>query len=205
MIRRVRRTTEQATPLLGLVLIVGLWAGVVGLYRAVSIMEYNALWAHEPRGLMSYTRPADTRYVEAFRKVQASAVRRGWFVPEHDIRQTTRLFDVWYVRWLRSPHVSINARRAQIIVDEQWMHLMSDDEVECVMAHEVGHSVDYRYGREQDMDLWSYRCEPPQRFADAVGAMLCGRVRYWKFFRRNIGYRPPEEPFCDDTGNPVTR
>jgi hypothetical protein len=167
-------------------------------------LEFNSLWKHEPRALMAYTRPADERYSEAFRTLQEGAARRGWFVPRYTIIQTTKTFDLWYVRWFRTHGMSVHVRGRELLIDDKYLSLMSDDDVTCAVSHEIGHIVDATYGREKDLTLWQYRNEECEKFADAVGALLCGRERYAAFFRRHIEYRMPGPTMCGPS-DPVTQ
>lgn len=204
MHKRIRHPAEVTGPLLGFSLIALAWALTVLVYLRVSEMEYRALWDHRPHALLSYTRTGDARYHAAYREARQLAAERGWIVPELDVRQITPLFGIWYDRWVRTHGMSMNIGSRELIVDDQHLSLMSDDELLCAMAHEVGHEVDAVYGRERDMRLWPYRAEPCQRFADAVGAMLCGAGRYEAFFRVWIKWRGPETGRCGPD-SPVTQ
>lgn len=72
-----------------------------------------------------------------------------------------------------------------IAVDARWSAGLTDAEMDCVLAHEIGHILQYDSGR--------LMARPTMELdADNRAAQLCGPDNWYPFFERYIGARLAE-------------
>lgn len=173
------------------------------LNRALYVIgchEVAALWDFEPLAVFLYSRPADQRYVTALTHVTKRARALGFRFKDPKLLQTNELYDVWYHRWEYSGYGIVEPRGGHsMLVDSVWLADFSDTDLECVIAHELGHVIDdqtHRIGIPMGSDVW---CLGSQEFADSVGRLICGTAPYNDMMRRYQIYRPMTTRDCSAT------
>lgn len=168
---------------------------VLFVYDTVSVQQYNVVWDMKSRALFLYTKQANQRYEISMRRAVAMAQGRGFAVIPPRMVQTNRLFDVWYPRWNHSNWMSFDGRL--LLIDHRFVGPVPDDDLDCMMAHELGHVIDFQSHRQGHSVFWPIRCLDRERFADEIGYLLCGADRYARVFQRYIKFRPPAISPCD--------
>ena len=206
----MRRTIADLSGLLCSVLVPVVGCG--WLYLWAGERQYEAFWNATAGAQLVYTEPADERYVQSFRRMRNRALRLGFTIGAPRLRQSNSTFGLWAPRWERSPYAAAvfgndttSWDAGVILIDHTWMMTVSDVDVDCVIAHELGHIVSVRsnrFGHRTFDDIW---CLPEQQFADAIGRMLCGFEPYNAMMRRLALPRPMVPMTCDvpDLTTPV--
>lgn len=192
----MRRTLKDAACLF--VFVLGPFLLLLLAYDEVGIHQFNAVWDFKPRALSLYTKQADTRYVVSMQKMVAIAREKKFVLISPKVVQTNFLFDAWYPRWGHSGWMGVDPRGGRLLlVDHRFVKPVSDADLNCMMAHELGHVIDVQSRRWGHSAFWAIRCLDHERFADEIGRILCEPDRYDAMFRRYIGVRPPAGSPCD--------
>jgi len=184
----MRRTISRT---LGWVLIVLIPVAVaLILQRGAGAYLYASVWDGNEAALKVFTGPADARYASAVAAMSAEAKRQGFRFPEPRVIQTNFLYRL-ISRWESRPkYMAVDPSGSLIVVDHTKMAAFTESDLECAMAHELGHVIDYTTKREGHPVFERIGCLGDQEFADSVGRMLCGAARYDALVRRVIRHRP---------------
>lgn len=161
------------------------------LYDFASRNQYEAFWKATPGALKLYGRAPDKRFVRSLAAVTLEARKQGFRFGDPQMVQTNSLFDFWYIRWTRMGYIGVETDTATLIlVDGRGMKEFSDEELNCVMAHEVGHIIDFGTNREGHPVFERIWCLSNEQFADSIGRLLCGYEPYQQVMRLHIKTRP---------------
>ena len=157
------------------------------LYDVASTHEYHAFWDRTPGALMLYGRPPDARYRVAYARAAELARARGFRFADPQLVQTNDLFNLWYIRWQRSSVIAVSMGEGEyLLIDGVWMASFADDDIECIMVHEIGHIVDVQTNRVGHRFFARAWCLRSQEFADSFARYVCGADRYDPVFRKYI-------------------
>ena len=162
----------------------------VFIYDFASVHEYTAFWTQSPGALMVYGRQPEAKYCTAYRTMAAQARAMGFVFTDPQLIAPNDLFNLWYVRWQRSPMIGVSNEGARyLMVDPLWMVQFGDDELDCVFAHEIGHVIEFQ-GKSDDHPLIrKLACLNTELRADGIGEYLCGKERFQSILLKHI---PPE-------------
>lgn len=164
-------------------------AAALALYEYVSINEHDAFWNATPGAMMLYGRPPDVRFIRPLARMVSEARNQGFVFSEPQVVQTNNVFSIWNVPWQKISNIAVDESRTRILIYGPGMEEFDDDKLECVLAHELGHIIDYqsnRIGHPVFDRIW---CLGDQEFADSIGGLLCGYERYQALIRRHIKHR----------------
>ncbi len=172
------------------------------LYDRASEHEYLAFWDDSPRAAMLYGKAPGAKFAEAYRRAAASARARGFVFSDPRLVSPNALFDLWYVRWTQSPLIAVSRDEGKVLkIDEMWMVRFTDDDLECVMAHEIGHVIDFQRRSEQHPFMGRIACLDAQQRADEIARLLCGHEQFNRVIIRYQIARPLAVKSCG--GAPV--
>lgn len=166
------------------------------VYYQISRHEVAALWQFEPNALLLYTGPPEARYMATLERITARAHALGFRFHRPRLLQTNHVYDLWYERWQWSGYGAVSVGGNAMLVDGVWLADFSDEDLECMVGHELGHVIDAQTNRIGIPMTYQVRCLPPQEFADAVGRVLCGVEHYNAMMRRYKIYRPQVSSEC---------
>lgn len=195
-----RRIFRCIATLFDVVLVAASVVLAVYSYERISSAEVLALWSFRPHALQLYTEPADARYCKAWLQVCEHARKLGFRFPDSTVVQTKDILNIWRHRWSMSGGMAVNPDTVRmVLVDTAYGRLMTDDDLECALSHELGHMVDAsmrRRGHPLFDRIW---CLDTEQFADEVGRYLCGRKRYDRMLRMYVNFRPLVPETCRNT------
>lgn len=160
------------------------------LYDIASEHEYEAFWKRDPGALMLYGRQPEEKYRTAYRDMAVRARSLGFVFTDPQLISPNELFNIWYVRWQRSPMIGVSNDGARyLMVDPLWMLQFGDDELDCVFAHEIGHVIEFQGQSNSHPVVQRVSCLNQELQADGIGEFLCGKERFRSILLRHI---PPQ-------------
>lgn len=172
----------------------GIWGRAAG-YDLASGISWEEK-GRNPAILAWATRPADARYVRAYRSAALRARRHRLVFAGSIVSQTTRAAHLSRTLREYSPIAQVARDDGLIIVDTQRTAPMTDAELEILMAHEIGHLVDSTMSPvcrlHRELEPWCDTDE--ERFADGVAIVLYGFDAFREFFEKYIRVRSWQEP-----------
>lgn len=172
--------------------------GVGGVFGRATYAQWhlwNDFWFN-PDGTTRriYTEPADERLAEIGERIFSLAEGKGFTFRRPDVSQTTTEY-VELVPLAHDAHygdpiygVTLSGPN-RIIINTGYMVRMTDEELEVLVAHELGHAVDAQSERLDDERLQEWRLLPSQVFADRFAAELLGFERVRTFNGHWVGGR----------------
>ena len=156
-------------------------------YLCLSHLMFTRFWNGDGVGVIRvFTTPARGRIAASAERMKAAAWAVGTPPSAFQMRQTSILYDLLWQRWRlnNSGGAAYAWGYGIIIADTYWISDMSDAELDCVMAHEIGHVIQY--------DARSEAARPTlELLADRTAARLCGPDAWNAFFAKYIGARRP--------------
>jgi Zn-dependent protease with chaperone function len=190
-----------ATLRFALIVLFALLATVTA-YDALSLRMFNAVWlvtnrpdATEDFWFTAMTEPMDGRRAVAFERAVRSAWTAGLVVPWVEKRQTNAAFDFSRHGRKHSGGAAYWPTRNVVYIHTPWSDRLSDDELVCVVGHELGHAMQAKDGIIGMVP----QCGPRRRWletqADGIAALICG-TDVWERLYRTVISRQRSIPDC---------
>lgn len=174
---------QVALLLLGAVI----WQGLVARFLELSGMceraPYCVFWnSMDGTVRQAYSMPLQAPYRAVWDRVIAEAHKQGFVFSDPEPRQTTSAFAALTEVGGRIYAVARFSNR--VYIDTKYLQRMTEAEQCHLMAHELGHQMDFQTERLGHASLKPLRPLPMQSFADEFSVLICGREALKEFDRR---------------------